>query len=195
MQVPLRGMSFREPHSRGPCRGFYTPGRTSGTRPAVKAAPPPANALLSVERMRAAFSSPTDRTTLLQQRVRTSGATMVALEGPAELSGDEGGQRQTQRAEPALSRASQNPPTSSAGRSSCGAREGNHRKLFSTAVATGPAATRASLGSVARPTSASVRAHAGARWNESGSASGAGAARRDSSGGSEPTLPEISRTY
>jgi len=193
MRLPLRGMSFREPHSRGPCRGFYTPGQRSGT--AVKAAPPPANALLSVERMRAAFSSPTDRTTLLQQRVRTSGAALVALESPAELSVDGVRPRETQRAEPALSGASPNPPTSSAGRSSCRAREGNHRKLFSTAVATGLAATRASLDSVARPTSASVRAHAGARWNESGSANGAGAARRDSSGGSEPVLPEIIRTY
>jgi hypothetical protein len=188
-------MSFREPHSRGPCRGFYTPGRTLGTRPAVKAAPPPANALLSVKRMRAAFSPPTDRTTLLQQRVRTSGAVLVALESPAELSVDGVRQREAQRAKPALSGASQNPPTSSAGRRSCRAGEGNHRKLFSTAVATGPAAMRASLGSVARPTSASVRAHAGTRWNESGSANGAGAARRDSSGGSEPVLPEISRTY
>jgi hypothetical protein len=66
---------------------------------------------------------------------------MVALEGPAELSGDEGGQRETQRSEPALSGASQNSPTRSAARSSCGAREGNHRKLFSIAVATGLAVT------------------------------------------------------
>jgi hypothetical protein len=188
-------MSFREPYSRGPCRGFYTPSRTSETRPAIKAAPPTAKALLSVEGMRAAFPSPTERTTLLQPRVHTSGATMVALESPAELSGDKGGQRETQRAKPALSRARQKPPANSTEGSGCGAREGNHRQLFSTAVATGLAATKASPGCVAHPTSASVRAPAGARWNESGSASGAGAGRRFSSGGSEPGLSEISRTY
>ena len=43
--------------------------------------------------------------------------------------------------------------------------------------------------------SGSVRARAGAPWNESGSASGAGAAQRNGSGGSEPTQSGISRTY
>jgi hypothetical protein len=188
-------MSFREPHSRGPCRGFYTPGRRSGFEPAGKAGPPPANTPLSDERMRAAFSSLPGGTALLQRGVPASGAAMVALEGPAELSGNEGGPGETQRAEPALSGASQKPPTNSAGRSGCGASEGNHRELFSTAVATAPAATRASLDSVDRPISASVRARAGAPWNESGNASGAGAAVHDSSGGSEPAPPGISRTY
>ena len=93
--TPLRGMSFREPHSRGPCRGFYTPGRTSGTRPTVKAAPATASPRVSVERMRAAVSSPAERTTILQPRVRTSGATMVALESSAELPGDEDGKTET----------------------------------------------------------------------------------------------------
>src|SRR5712691_3123896 len=136
---------------------------------------PPADALLSAERMRTALSSPASGTALLQRPVRTSGAAMVAMEGPAELPGDRGRQRQTQRAEPALSRTSQKPSTSGTGRSSCGAREGNHQRFFSNAVAIAPAATKDSFSSAARPTSASVRAHAGAPWNGSGNASGAGA--------------------
>jgi hypothetical protein len=120
---------------------------------------------------------------------------MVVLEGPAELSSDRGGQRKTQQTEPALSRASQKPPPSSGGRSSSGTREGNHQRFFPTTVATGLAATRDSSGRGDRRTSASVRAHAGALWSESGNANGAGAARYNGNGGSEPTLVEISQTY
>lgn len=67
--------------------------------------------------------------------------------------------------------------------------------FFSTAVATGLAATRDSFGNGARPTSASVRALAGGRWNESGNASGAGSARCGGSERSEPVATPISRTY
>ena len=47
----------------------------------------------------------------------------------------------------------------------------------------------------ARPTSASVRARAGAPWNESGNASGAGAAQCTGSGRFEQRGARISRTY
>ena len=67
--------------------------------------------------------------------------------------------------------------------------------FFSTAVATGLAATRDSIGSGARPTSASVRARAGAPWNESGNASGAGAELCSGSGRHEKHGARISRTY
>jgi hypothetical protein len=67
--------------------------------------------------------------------------------------------------------------------------------FFSTAVATGLAATRDSIGSGARPTSASVRARAGAPWNESGNASGAGATLCNSSGRPEKHGARISPTY
>jgi hypothetical protein len=50
------------------------------------------------------------------------------------------------------------PPTSNAGRSTCGDPEGNPSKLFSITVATAPTATRDSPESGARPTSASIRA-------------------------------------
>jgi len=86
--------------------------------------PVPADAPLSAERMRAAFSSPAGGAALLQRRVPASGTAMVALEGSAKLSDDGGGQRQTQRAEPALSRARQKAQTTSAGRSRCRGCEG-----------------------------------------------------------------------
>ena len=67
--------------------------------------------------------------------------------------------------------------------------------FFSTAVATGLAATRDSIGRGARPTSGSVRARAGAPWNESGNASGAGAALCGGNGRPEEHGARISRTY
>ena len=67
--------------------------------------------------------------------------------------------------------------------------------FFSTAVATGLAATRDSTGSGARPTSGSVRARAGVPWNESGNASGAGATQCNSSGRPEKHGARISPTY
>ena len=107
--TPRRGMSFREPHSRGPYRGFYTSGRRSESglaRLGAKAPPvPAANAALSIERMRAAFSSAARPTAVLQRGMHQRGARLVVLEGSAELPGDTGGQREAQRTEPALSRA------------------------------------------------------------------------------------------
>ena len=45
-------MSFREPHSRGPCRGFYTSERALGRRRESTGRPAPSpNTLLSIERM------------------------------------------------------------------------------------------------------------------------------------------------
>jgi hypothetical protein len=123
--------------------------------------------------------SPAGQTTLLQQRVRTSGAAMVALEGPAELSGNQGGQTETQRAEPALPRARQKSPTNKGARSVCGGCEGNHQKIFSTAVATGPAATRASHISRDRRCNDSVRGPAGGPWNASGNVNVGGGRPRD----------------
>jgi len=113
----------------------------------------------------------------------------------AELSRDSGGQRQTQRAKPALPRTGQKPPTNSARRGGSGDREGNRQRIFSTIVATGRAAMRDSSRNGDRHPSATVRARAGALWNESGNGSGAGAARCDSSGRVEPTMAPISRTY
>jgi hypothetical protein len=58
--------------------------------------------------------------------------------------------------------------------------------FFSTTVAIAPAAIRGSPNSDDRPPSGSVRARAGAPCNESGSASGAGAAPYSGSGTGEP---------
>src|SRR4051812_9836848 len=99
---------------------------------------------------------------------------MVALESSAELSSDSGGQRQAQRTEPAPSRTGQNPPSNRVRSGGSGDREGNHQRLFSTIVATGRAAIRDSWRNGDRHTSASVRARAGALWNESGNGSGGG---------------------
>ena len=67
--------------------------------------------------------------------------------------------------------------------------------FFSTVLATDPAVTRDSTGSGARPISGSVHARAGAPWNESGNASGAGATLCNSSGRPEHHGAGISRTY
>src|SRR4051812_6186575 len=111
------------------------------------------------------------------------GEAMVALEGATELSSDGGRKRETQRAEPALSPTSQKAPIRNPGRSRAESCEGNHSKVFSTALAVVLAATRDLTGSGARPTSGSVRARAGGPWNESGNASDAGAGLCNSSSG------------
>jgi hypothetical protein len=88
-----------------------------------------------------------------------------------------------------------NHPTSNARRGSSGDREGNHPRVFSTKAATGRAAMRGSSRNGDPHTSASVRARAGAPWNESGNGNGAGAARCDSSGRVERTIAPISLRY
>jgi len=52
---------------------------------------PAANAALSAERMRAALPSAAGAPALLQPELPGSGAAMVPLEGPTEISGDAGG--------------------------------------------------------------------------------------------------------
>jgi hypothetical protein len=170
MPVPSRAGAFREPNSRGPCRGFYTPGQRSETRAAETPDPPSADPQMSAEGMRTALLSPAGATALLQRRMPAGGAAMVAVEGPAELPGDGGGQRKTQRAKPALSRARQKAARTSA----AGSREGNHQRFFSITVATGLAAMKDSHTWGDRSCGASVHARAGAPWNVSGNGSGAG---------------------
>ena len=120
---------------------------------------------------------------------------MVALESSAEVPGDGGGQKETQRAEPAVSRAGTRPPTGNAGGGTSAGGEGNHSKLFSIAVATGPAVTTGLPPSAGRPPGDSVRARAGAPWSGSGSVNGVGGASFSRSGGGEQSRREISRTY
>lgn len=182
--------------SHGPSRGLYTPARPSRVRRTTEAAGvPAANPPLSVERMRAAVSPAAGATTVLQPGVPAGSAGVVAMEGPAEIPGDGGGQRETQRAEPAVPGARSKPQTSNAERSASADREGNQSRFFSTTIAIAPAATRALLSNGDHPPSGSVRARAGAPWNASGNASGAGGVPCSSSGTGEPAPLQISLTY
>lgn len=182
--------------SHGPCRELYTPTGPFGTcRMSSAARAPAANPPLFVERMRAAVSSAAGATTLLQPGVPAGSAEVVALESPAEIPGDDSGQRETQRAEPALPRAGANPPTNRTARGACGGREGNHSPFFSITVAIAPAAMRGSPDSSGRPRSDSVHVRAGGRWSGSGSASGVGAVPSSSGGTGEPRAAPISQRY
>jgi hypothetical protein len=150
---------------------------------------------LSAEGMRTAFRCAASGTALLQRGMPARRTALVALESAAELSSDGGGQRQAQRTEQAVPRTGQKPPTSNGRRGGSGDHEGNPQRFFSTIVATGRAATRDSSRNGDRHTSATVRAHAGAPWNESGNESGAGAAQGGGNGRVERTMTPISRTY
>jgi hypothetical protein len=160
--------------SHGPFRESYNPSRKS-TSSAKAFDTPAADAALSAERMRAAFSSPASAPALLQRALPGGGAAMVAVEGAATIPGDGGGQAETEWPKPALPRAGPQPETPRA-RGSWRGREGNHSELFSSLVATGQAATRDSCASGAVPCNASARRRAGMRW--SGCKSGSGAGKR-----------------
>src|SRR5262245_44144908 len=120
---------------------------------------------------------------------------MVAMESTAMLSGDGSREREAQRTEPPVSRAGPASPATHTGRGSCGSREGNHSRIFSGIVATGPAANRDSFHVGDRRTSASVPTHVGGPCNGFGSANGVGGERRNRAGTSEPVLagdkPEV----
>ena len=180
---PSRARASGSCHSNRPSRGLYPPTRPCGLRRGTEAAGAPAtNPPMPVEGLRAAIPSRTGATTLLQPGVPPGRAAVVAPEGPAKVRGNGGGPGEAQRAEPALPRACAQPQAGSAGRDSCGGREGNQSRCFSGAVATAPTATKASPKSGDLPASGSVRARADAPWNGSGSASDAGAAPSSSGG-------------
>ena len=100
--------------SRGFSRESYTPSRKSRGWPAEAIATSAADARLSAEGMRAAFSSPTSAPALLQRGLPEGGAEMVALESPRDISGDGGVPTETERAKPALPGARQKPETTRA---------------------------------------------------------------------------------
>ena len=143
---------------------------------------------MPVKGVRAAVPPAASARALLQPWMSAGRAQVVALEGSAEISGDGRGPRETQRAEPALPGTGLQPHTDHAGRVSCGGREGNHSKIFSTIVATVPAATAASWASGDLLRSGSVRTRAGGRWSGSGNASGAGAVPANGSGEDEVAI-------
>jgi len=78
---------------------------------------PATDAALSAERLRAAVSSPSSTAALLQRTLPGGGTEMVALESPREISGDGGGQTETERPKPALPGAGAEPETTRARRS------------------------------------------------------------------------------
>ena len=86
---------------------------------------PAAHAAVSAERVRTAFSSAAVATTLLQRALPGGRTEMVAMEGPAALSGDDGGQTETERSKPAIPGTSAAQETFTA-RAGWGVREGNH---------------------------------------------------------------------
>jgi len=129
---------------------------------------------LPAERLRASFSPSPGTPALLQRTVPASRAAVVTMEGSAELPGDGGGPRKTQRAKPALPRARQTPAKTSATKRRSGSSEGNHQRFFSITVAIALAAMRDSPTSSGRHSGASVPAPAGAPWNVFGNGSGAG---------------------
>ena len=180
--IPLQGKELLGVSaSHGPSREFYTPSRKSRVWPAEAPGPPAAGcrqgAAMSVERMRAAFSSPAGAPAVLQPGLPGGGAAMVTLEGTATLPGEGGEQTETERPKPALPGAGQKPETARA-RGRSGGAEGNHyRTFFSTNAATGRAATRDSVDRREVPYSTSVRRRAGTRWSASGSGNSAGGRR------------------
>ena len=161
--------------SHGPSRESYTSSRKARDPAAV--GPQTAAAPMSAQGMRGAISSPAGAPSLLQRGLPEGGAEMVAVEGATTIPGDDGGQRETERPERALSGASPAPETARAG-SSWRRREGNHYRTFSSIIAvTDPAATRGSSASGEVPYSTSVRRPAGERWSASTSGSGVGKRR------------------
>src|ERR1700688_464506 len=83
--------------SRGPSRESYTPSRKSRGWPAEAIATSAADARLSAEGMRAAFSSPAGAPAVLQPALPGGGAAMVAVESTAALPGEGGGQTETEQ--------------------------------------------------------------------------------------------------
>jgi len=95
--------------SRGPSRESYTPSRKSRGWPAEAIAPSAADARLSAEGMRAAFSSVAGAPAVLQPALPGGGAAMVAVEGTAALPGEGGGQTETEQPKRALPGAAAEP--------------------------------------------------------------------------------------
>ena len=159
--------------SRGPSRESYQASQKARGRAAAEGPPAP-KPTVSAERMRATLSSSAGAAAVLQRTLPGGSAEMVAVEGPAEIPGQNGGPTETQRPKPALPGADQKPETTRAGGSSRG-REGNHSgRVFSRIAATGQAATRTTCVSGEVPCNASVRGPVGVRWSASKNGNGAG---------------------
>ena len=101
--------------SHGPFRESYTPAEKSSGWPAEAPGMPAADAAVSAERVRAAFSSPASAPAVLQPELPAGSPEVVAVEGAAEIPDDGRRQAETQRAKPALPGTGQEPPTTKAG--------------------------------------------------------------------------------
>ena len=111
--------------SHGPSRESYTPFRKSSEWPAEASDAPAADAPVSPQRLRAAFSSAASAAAVLQRAMPEGGSEVVAVEGAATIPGDNGGQTETARPKPALPGAGPQRETIRA-RGSWRGREGNH---------------------------------------------------------------------
>ena len=129
-------------------------------------------------------------------RMPASGAAVVAVEGAAELPGDGGGQRKT--------------PTGKAGVTANASKSGNKRRSQKPFRKPRGSSLNNFFRALLRPAwllrgirranrdrrcGASVHGPAGAPWNASGSASGAGARRRGRTGRGSQTERQIIPTY
>jgi hypothetical protein len=160
--------------SHGPSRESYTSGRKSSASTAEATGPATAHPTVSAQGMRAPFSSPASSPALLQRAVPDSGAGVVALEGAAKIPRHGGRERKTQRAKLPVPRARPKAQATTAGTSGCRAGEGNHSRVFSTLVATAPAAMKSSAANRDRHCRDSAPTSAGTPWNAFGSGSGVG---------------------
>jgi hypothetical protein len=112
---------------------------------------------------------------------------MVAVEGAAEVPGEQEGQGHAKGRTPPPSRTNQ-APASTTGRRGDG-REGHHQKIFSMVPATAPDAMKPLPGLAALRCSGSARGSAGGHWSAFWSGSGAGlSAERSSSLSSDVTV-------
>ena len=97
--------------SHGPFRESYTIIAKANGEAAEAPSTTAATAALSAQGMRAAFSSATSASAVLQRWLPGKGAEVVAVEGAATLSGNHGWPSPTQRPKPALPGARQEPET------------------------------------------------------------------------------------
>lgn len=128
---------------------------------------------MSAEGVREPLSPPTGETALLQPGMPAGGPSLVALEGPAAIPDDGGGQAEAQRAKPALPGAGPEPEARGETSSSEGC-EGHPSRIFFRAPVTARAATWSSIEPGDHRCSASVRRSVDTHSSASGSGNGAG---------------------
>jgi hypothetical protein len=136
-------------------------------------APPPADAAVFAEGVRATLPPTPNSAALLQPGMPRGCPRLAPLEGPTTLPGNGGGQAEAERAKPTLPGAC--PEAETLGETAgSGSREGHPYQIFFRAAATAPVATSSLIGAGDLPCNGSARGHAGELGSASGSGNGAG---------------------